>query len=243
MTIIIGGSLVILLAGMLIGATGFGFALVSAPILIIFLSPKIVVPLVVMYTAFSGMITLFQARKWVALKDIWLLIIGGIIGLPAGTYLLFIVDADVLKVVIGCLVIPFAIAYFWGFKKQIKNEKLASLCLGFSSGLLATSTSLAGPPIILFYVNQKIAKQTFRANLAAYFTALYSVSAFTLALGGAITADVIRYAIWFLPPAIFGAIIGIKLSHKVPERVFPRVALIVMSIASLLAITSGLGVW
>jgi len=242
LTIIITGLLAIFLGGITQGLTGFGFALVSVPIMVILLSPKIVVPIVLMQSILINLIILLEARKWVNLKRIWPLMIAGIVGIPLGTYLLIVLDVGILRVFIGAVLIPFAIASFMGFKKQIKNEKLAFAPVGFISGLLGASTTLAGPPVILFFVNQGVEKQTFRANLVAYFMvlSLATISAFTL--GGVITTEVIKYAIWFLPATIFGAIIGIKLAYKVDEKLFRNIALIIVTIAGLLSIASGLGI-
>lgn len=241
-TIITIGLLAIFLGGITQGLTGFGFALVSVPIMVILLSPKIVVPIVLMQTILTNLIILLEARKWVNLKRIWPLMMAGIVGIPLGTYLLIVLDVSILKVSIGAVIIPFAIASFLGFKKQIKNEKLAFAPIGFISGVLSASTTLAGPPVILFFVNQGVEKQAFRANLVAYFMVLSSATVFAFALGGVITTAVINYAIWFLPATILGAITGIKLTHKVDEKMFRNIALIIVTIAGLLSIASGLGI-
>lgn len=243
LTIIIIGLLATFLGGITQGLTGFGFALVSVPILVILLSPKIVVPIVLMHAILINLIILREARKWVDLKRIWPLMIAGIAGIPLGTYLLIVLDVSILKVFIGAVIIPFAIASFMGSRKQIKNEKLAFAPVGFISGLLGASTTLAGPPVILFFVNQGVEKQIFRANLVAYFTVLSSATIFAFMLGGIITEVAIKYAIWFLPATILGAIIGIKLAHKVAEKLFRNIALIIVTVAGLLSITSGLGIF
>lgn len=242
LTIITIGLLATFLGGITQGLTGFGFALVAVPIIVIFLSPKIVVPIVLMHAILINLIILLEARKWVDLKRIWPLIIAGIVGIPLGTYLLIVLDVSILKVFIGAVIIPFAMASFLGFKKQIKNEKLAFAPVGFISGVLSASTTLAGPPVILFFVNQGVEKQTFRANLVAYFTVLSLATVFAFVLGGVITKVAINYAIWFLPATILGAIIGIKLTHKVNEKLFRNIALVIVTIAGLLSITSGLGI-
>lgn len=241
LTIIVGLA-ALLLAGLIQGLTGFGLALVSVSILINFLSPKLVVPTVVILSIFTNIIILFEARKWVDLRRIWPLMMAGIVGMPLGTYLLVVLDASILKVFIGAVIALFAIAFLMGFKKQIRNEKLAFAPVGFISGLLQGSTSLSGPPIILFFVNQGVEKQVFRANLVAYFTVLSLATIPVFVLGGIITKEVINHVLWFLPAMIIGVIAGIKLAHKVDEKLFRNLALIIVTIAGLLSIASGLGI-
>lgn len=241
LTIIVGLA-ALLLAGLIQGLTGFGLALVSVSILINFLSPKLVVPTVVILSIFTNIIILFEARKWVDLRRIWPLMMAGIVGMPLGTYLLVVLDASILKVFIGAVIALFAIAFLMGFKKQISNEKLAFAPVGFISGLLQGSTSLSGPPVILFFVNQGVEKQVFRANLVAYFTVLSLATIPVFVLGGIITKEVINHVLWFLPAMIIGVIAGIKLAHKVDEKLFRNLALIIVTIAGLLSIASGLGI-
>jgi uncharacterized membrane protein YfcA len=125
---------------------------------------------------------------------------------------------------------------------QIKNEKVAFAPVGLVSGLLQGSTSLSGPPVILFLVNQRVAKQVFRANLVAYFTVMSLATVPAYAVGGLVTAEVLRYILWFLLPMIIGVAVGIRLAHRVQERFFRNIALVIVTIAGLLSILSGVGI-
>ena len=242
LTVIICGLLTIFFSSIIQGLTGFGFALVSAPIMMFLLSPEAVVPIVVTHGLVINLIILFEARKWVNLKRIWPLMLAGTAGVPIGTYLLIALDASILKIFIGAVIIPFAIALLAGFKKPIKSEKLAFAPVGITSGLLASSTSLSGPPVILFFVNQGLEKRIFRANLVAYFTVLSLAAILAFVIGGVITTTVINYTLWLLPAAILGAMTGIKLTPKVSEKLFRNIALVIVIIAGLLSILSGTGI-
>ncbi|HDN81196.1 MAG TPA: sulfite exporter TauE/SafE family protein, partial [Methanomicrobia archaeon] len=129
-----------------------------------------------------------------------------------------------------------------GLRKKIKNEKLAFAPIGFVGGLLGGSTSMSGPPVIIFFTNQGLKKQVFRANLVAYFMAMSLVAISSFIVGGLITTEVIRYTILFLPAMIFGVAIGIKLVHRVEEKLFQNIVLIVVIIAGALSVISGLSI-
>ncbi|MCK4637393.1 MAG: sulfite exporter TauE/SafE family protein [Methanomicrobia archaeon] len=236
------GFFVIFLGSLTQGLIGFGVILFSAPIMILFLPAKIVVPMIMIYSALINATILFEARKWVDLKRIWLLIIAGMIGVPIGTYLLIVLDDNILRMFIGSIIILFAAALLTGFKKKIKNEKLAFPPIGFIGGLLGGSTSMSGPPVILFFTNQGLKKQVFRANLVAYFMAMSLVAISSFIVGGLIITEVIRYTILFLPAMIFGVVIGIKLVHRVEEKLFQNIVLIVVIVAGVLSVISGLGI-
>ena len=99
-----------------------------------FISTKSVVTVIVMRTILINIVILIEARQWVDLKRIWPLIIAGLAGIPIGTYLLVVLNVSVLKIFIGSVIIPFVIAFWMGFNKPVKNEKLAFAPIGFISG-------------------------------------------------------------------------------------------------------------
>jgi uncharacterized membrane protein YfcA len=235
--------LIIFLAGLTKGLTSFGLALVSVPLLVILISPKIVVPLILIYDAMTNMIILLASRKWVEIKRIWPLMITGIIGIPFGTYPLMVLDIRTYKVFIGFIITLFATAFLMGFNRKIKNEKLSFATIGFLSGLLSGSTAMSGPPIILFFTNQGVAKHPFRANVVAYFIVLDLATLIAFTISGLMTKEVINYAILLIPGLIIGAFTGMKLVHKVDEKLFRNITLLVVTVAGLVSIASGLGLF
>jgi len=128
-----------------------------------------------------------------------------------------------------------------GFKRKIKSEKLAFAPVGFISGLLAGSTMMGGPPVILFFTNQGLNKNVFRANIVCYFATLSLATIPAYVAGGLITKEVIKYAILLLPAMICGGITGIKLAHIVQEQLFKKIVLIILIVAGLMSIVSGFG--
>jgi len=240
--IIIIGFFVIFLAGLTKGLTSFGFALISVPILLIFLSPKIVIPIALICSIVINIFILVETRKLVDLRRIWILIITSIVGIPIGTYILIVLDIGMLKVLVASIIILLSIFLWSGIKKKIKNEKLAFIPVGFISGLLNGSTSMGGPPVILLLANQSLEKKIFRANLTTYFIVLNLITLTTFIIGGLVTEEVIGFVLLFFPALIFGALAGIKLVNKVEEELFKKVVLLIVIFTGLLSIVSGMNV-
>ena len=133
-----------------------------------------------------------------------------------------------LRTIVGVVIVFFALALLLGLNLTIKNEKLALLPVGVTSGLLASGIAMAGPPVILFFSNQGMQKQVFRANLAAYFVFLNTITIPAHAASGLFTGEVVRFALLFLPTLVAGMVFGSFLSRKVPEAQFHRVVLVVV---------------
>ncbi|NQT35271.1 sulfite exporter TauE/SafE family protein [bacterium] len=240
--IIIIGIAVVFLGGLTQGLTGFGFGLVTVPILVIFLVPQLVVPIVLLTSMLLTFYLLIETRRWLELKRILVLMAAGVAGLPFGIIILKQLDADILRVFIGIIIVLFGLAFLLGYRREIKNERLASVLIGFVSGLLSGSTSLSGPPVILFFTNQGLKKQTFRANIVAYFTVLSLVTLPAFIFSGLITPEVIELSLWFLPAMILGAFLGIKLSHRVNETLFRRITLVIVIVAGFVTVLSASGI-
>lgn len=77
---------VVLLAGVVAGMTGFGFALVVVPVLMILMLPRMVVALIQLLALGLQLMVLVESRRHVAIRRVWLLILGGVV--QSGTSLL-----------------------------------------------------------------------------------------------------------------------------------------------------------
>jgi uncharacterized membrane protein YfcA len=232
---------IVFIASTVKGLTGFGFALTSLPLLSIFLAPQTAVPLITICSVFLDGYTLYEARKEVQYREIIPLVASGITGMLLGTYFLVSLDSQLIRLFIGVITVLFTLASFIGIKYKISNTRLASIPVGLLSGVLGGSMSISGPPIVLFFNNQDIEKQSFRANLIAYFFCLYLATVPAYFFGNLITVNLIKSSALMVPVMFIGASIGIRLSRKVNEKIFKRVALLLILVTGLMAILTATG--
>lgn len=235
--------LVALVAAFTMSVTGFGFALIAAPLLLFFLDLKTVIVFDIVLGLIICLLILWQSRHHVKRGRIVPLAIGSIFGLPIGMYILSQVVAPLLKVLIAALVVIFAVLLALGYSHQFRKEGLGSVISGFISGTLLTSTSLGGPPVVLFLLNQGWGKEAFRANLAAFFLFCGSMAIITLRFSGVITSDLLVTASTFVPAVLVGFYLGAKVLPHVDAGLFRRIAISVVFLAGLLGIATSLSAW
>lgn len=234
---------IIFVSCLILGITSFGSAMFAVPLLSLLFPLKTLVPLMIIYGGIIEIILLLPLYKDVQLKNMSYLVIAGLLGTPLGTYLLLVIDEGILKIVIGIIVIIFALATYTHHSFNIKNEKLGNIVAGFLSGLLNGSITMSGPPVILFYSNNHLEKQVFRANLAFYFVLLNVVTVPVLFLGGLMTPQVIHYTLVGSPALALGAaavLIGNKVGNRINNALFTKITLILVVMMGLLSIYSGL---
>ncbi|MFV9511617.1 sulfite exporter TauE/SafE family protein [Tepidibacillus sp. LV47] len=187
-------AIIIFFASSVQGATGFAFALIIVPLLSLFLPLRAIVPISVILSLVINTLVIISGRKHLAIKEIWLLIVTGIIGIPFGVYILNAVNLQILKILIGLLLIITSFAMFKGYKVFFKNKRLSHSITGFVSGVLNGSISMSGPPIVLFLANEGYEKDKFRANINAYSIITNIIAILTFALNGLIGIEVLQYS-------------------------------------------------
>ena len=228
----------VLFAAMTQGVTGFGFALVAVPPMTVLVDPQIVVPALALQTLMTGALILLHARQHLRVGRMWLLPLSGVAGVPVGTVILVVLDAEPLRVLIGIVVIV-AAAMMAGFRKTLRNERVASVPVGFASGTLGASTGLSGPPVILFYTNQSLDIREFRANIVAHFFIMNIVTIPIYIISGLFTGETLLLSAQLLPATLVGVMSGIVINRWVKETLFRRIALGLIFVSGVIAVMSG----
>lgn len=220
------GFISILLASIIQGITGFGFALIAVPLLSLFI-PELrnITPIIVIYSLLTNVIIVYKSRRYIDLKKIIPLIIFGIIATPIGTYILLYVKVSTLKIIIGLIITITAFAMLKNFKIKIENQGISYGIVGLLSGLLNGSTGLSGPPVVLFLTNQNTDKDVFRANLTFYGIATNIFAIMIFIAEDIVNASVLSFTILYLPALIIGVFGGIMLSAKINETLFKKLTI------------------
>jgi uncharacterized membrane protein YfcA len=233
--------LVIFIAGITQSLTGFGFGLVAIPLLTLFMSPKLAPPVVLLDGLVLNLLIMRRAYPAVTPNRIWLLTLAGLCGVPIGVWILANWDVDALRIYIGVMTCLAAGLFLKGFHHEIRNEKAASVPIGFVSGIMSGSINMSGPPIILFFANQNLPRQVFRANIVAYFIFLQLAGIPLMIASGLMNLDAAATSGLLLPALILGGLVGASFADKVDDLFVRRVTLIVVSLAGLLSVLNGVG--
>jgi hypothetical protein len=225
------------------GLTGFGFALILAPLLLLFLSPISVVIVNLFLGLLSNILVIFRSLKQVNLRVIFPLVASSLVGIPIGIWIISTTDPSTIKIIMGAVIVSFTIPIAIGFHLSFSSERLACSFAGFLSGILASSTSLAGPPVVLFMHGQNWPKEMIHSSLAVYFTFVSICSLLALSMSAKIDVETIVTAASLTPGMVVGVSLGMIIFHKTGHRFFRSLSIAVVICAGILAIVSGLGVF
>ena len=213
------------LGGFVQGCTGFGMALVAAPCLMLFMPPTAAVPTVIILSLVNTSVVAFEARRHIRLGLVGPLAAGGVIGVQLGIWALEAIHAPTLTLFVGAFVTLFAMALLAGWRRPLRDPKWALVPVGMAGGILGGSTSMGGPPLILFLANQDTPKDAFRGNIVLYFFITNCIAIATLAAKGLLDWSVGERSLVCLPGMLLGTFAGVKLARRVPEELFRKIVM------------------
>lgn len=198
--------------------------MIMAPAMLFMAAPVIAIPTVACLGFLQAAMMCIRYRAYAQARIVLPLVLGGLVGVPFGVKALTTIDGPVIKAFVGLLMIVIAAAFYFDFRRPLRNPKVALPFVGVISGFLGGCTSLTGPPVILFLANQGEARDAFRASLVTYFTALGVVTLSIYAYNGLIGEQVLRWLALFAPATVIAAYLGARYADRVSEAHFRRIA-------------------
>ena len=230
--------LVLALGATVQSATGFGFNLLAAPLLVFLLpdTSAVVPALHVAWFPLGVALMLRNRREINPSRVVWWLV-PAVPGTFLGVWMLTAArtDATVLRRFIGAVTIVAAILLALKARHPLKRERLWMAGAGGLSGFLGGSTAMAGPPLLILGLNQGWSAHHFRADLLCYFLLLSILTISLYVWRELLTGTSLGYAAAGLPGLAAGFFIGTWLSRHVSGDRFRYVAIALLCIAGVLA--------
>ncbi|MFZ4719465.1 MAG: sulfite exporter TauE/SafE family protein [Ilumatobacteraceae bacterium] len=183
--------------------SGFGFALLSMPIMTIAIPVK---EAVVVSTLLGMISTTWQAVALRADTDRPIakrLTLAAFCGMPLGLFILNVVSDTALRLTLGIAVIIATILLVARINLSAASNHF-DYGVGFVSGVLNTSLSTNGPPLVFGLQARHLAAGPFRATISTVFAFSNIVGLTLFALNGKITADGLKAAAIAFPAWVVG---------------------------------------
>lgn len=172
-------SAVILAGSLLQGAIGFGLGMVGAPLLYL-IQPALIPGAMVVAGMCLPMLILLRDWRAVHFPDAGWAVVGQVPGAALGGLVLGVVVQDMLGLVFGSLVLLAVILSLAGGVTSPRPSHLFGA--GGLAGLMATTTSIGGPPLALAF--QHFSGARLRGTLSAVFVPGGVIVLTALALAG-----------------------------------------------------------
>jgi uncharacterized protein len=232
-------SIVILMASFVQSLTGFGFAIISVPILVQLLDPKVSVQISLLLGFVISAAALGAGyQKGIKLDLRMSLLLGSLVGIPIGGLVLKIIDPMALRVLVSVAGIVFAFLFLRGFSIQVSHETATFAIVGVISGILNSTTSMGGVVVALFLANMGFDNINLRLNMLVYLLLTNIVTISILALTGVFTSSTLILGLELIPALLVGLALGTWLFPRVSRGVFTKIVLAVVLVAGISGLIS-----
>ena len=231
-------------AGFVQGLSGFAFGLVAMSFWAWGLEPRLAAVLAT-FGALTGQViaavTVRRGFDWRALKPI---VLGGLVGVPLGVWMLPRLDVALFKACLGGLLVPWCLAMLFARNlPQVRwGGRLADGVSGLLGGVCGGVGGFTGPIPTLWCTLRGMARDAQRSVIQNFNLAMLAV-AFTLQVGaGNVTAGMLPLlavvAVCVLVPVLLGARLYIGLS----ELAFRRIVLSLLTVSGIALLMSSVPV-
>ena len=222
--------LIMFLATFVQSSIGFGFALVSMPLLVGLLGIQISAPLVAILALVAEVFILIRYREALNLHVVMQLIIPSIIAIPLGVLALRYLDADIVTAALGVILVAYGLyALFSPHLPELAHRGWA-YGFGFVAGILGGAYNTAGPPVIIFGNCRGWPPNEFKGNLQGFFLVNSLVVVAVHMFSGNYNSVVWENFLLAIPGLILGLIAGFLLSKRINAALFRKIVLVFLII-------------
>lgn len=214
------------------GVAGFAMGFVVSGVWLHILTPVQTTTLIVGYGLLTQGYGVWKLRHALTWNSIAPFIMGGMIGVPIGTYLLTYLNPAFLRSGVGLLLVIYGT---YGLAqpalKPVPSSRLGDTGIGLTNGVLAGLTGLPGFIITVWCQLRGWRKDVQRAIFQPVILTAIVANVVSLAIAGAITADILRLYLLGLPAMLAGLWVGFKLYGKLDDVAFRKVILVLLLVA------------
>ena len=205
------------LAGIVKGLTGFGGALVMAPIFSVVLSPA---------QTLGTVVTINVVTAWQLLRPSWhamqprlvlTMATAAALATPAGIALVMVLEPAEGRRIVGLAVLTSGLALLGGWRRRRPPRLSATLLVGAVSGVMNGLAGVGGPPAALWLLAGRDGAARDRAGLIVFVALTQTTVAAMALVAGVIDGATLLRALWMAPLHVAGTLAGARLFHVIPD--------------------------
>jgi len=227
---------VVFIAGCIRGFAGFGAGMFFIPLATSVVSPPIAAA---NFLVIDGVVALPLLKNAVRICD-WRTVLPAVLGsvlfVHAGAYLLASTDPLLLRWIIFAIVTSLLLLLASGWRYQKRPSPPVSFSVGVTSGLLGGMSQVSAPPVAAFWLASAKEPAVVRANLIVFF-ALAGIGTFiAYALNDIFTLEVAQLLVITIPCYAAGLLVGAKGFSASDPKLYKRIAYILIGLSAITSI-------
>ncbi len=230
------------IAGFIQGLSGFGFSLVSISIWAWVLDPRMAAALAVFGGLSGQIVAAISLRRGFNLRLLAPYVLGGVVGVPLGVFLLPMLDVNMFKAALGGLLILWCPTMI--FARQLPRitggGSKSNVLVGLAGGVMGGFGGFSGVIPTLWCTLRYSDRDTSRTVIQNFNLAMLSLTMLSYILSGMVTRPMWPMFLIVLPAILIPSFIGTRIyAGFSPER-FRLVVLILLTLSGFALLGSAL---
>ncbi len=225
---VFGAAVVLFLASVVRGYSGFGFSAVLVAGLAFFIDPLEAVPLAIGLEVLASIVQGASVWDDIDWRRLGVLVAAAIVGNPVGVLILTTVDADPLRAITFVTLAVLTLGLLAGKTVAIPASLSIFFMVGVLAGVVNGATAMSGLVLVLAMTALQIAPAELRGTLVAYFFAS-DIAVLGLLLWRDELDAVYAWRILFaIPLMVVGVMVGSRAFDGASVESFKRVTLLLL---------------
>lgn len=229
----------VLVAGFAQSISGFGFALISVPLMSLVVDPRTSVVVATFVGAVASTVQAVAERRHVEWSSARRLASASYLGMPFGLAAFVVFDERALRLTVGVAVLFALGTLVAGFRLPADRHRF-DWFLGIFSGALATSTSTNGPPLVFVLQARGLAPEAFRATINVVFSAVNFGAIALFVSAGKVTSSGLAGAAVAIPVLGVAMTLGWAVRGRLDAAMFRVFVLSLLGVSGLSALVAAL---
>jgi len=235
---------VVLAAGFIKGAIGFGFPSLATPLLSLVVDVKTaVVVLILPNIVMDGIQFARRGAPLATLRRLGTLLLSGGVGIVLGTRVLTLLSPRTATLILGVFVLLFVALSVTGLAPKIPPhwEPWLSPPAGFAAGVIGGVTNSPATALVLYFHGIGLAKHDFISSIAFTFFFYKLVQLGAVTWYGLLPWSLLGVSVALTAVALAGFAVGLRVQDRLDQRSFNRVVLVFLAVLGAWLLVRGRG--
>ena len=226
------------------GVLGFGFPLISTPVIALVADMQSAVLLTVLPNLAVNLVSIVRGGQWQeSLGRYWRIALWVLLGTLLGTRVLMSVDPAPLKVLLALMIALYLAQerlkrFDWSFIPR--HPQASGLVLGLFAGLLSGSVNVSLPPLVVYFMALGLTPLAMTQILNLCFLAGKAAQAGAFALAGRFDGKLLMLSLPLTLLSVGVLVIGMRLRRGIAPELYRRLVFWALGIIALLLAGQGL---
>jgi uncharacterized membrane protein YfcA len=217
---------IVIVGGITHGVIGFGFPLVSTPLVALLVDIKTAVLITVVPNIVVNVISIVRGGNWrESIGRHWPMAMWVVLGTLIGTHFLLVAPPEALQLLLAAMIVVFLL------QDRIRRLDLSLIrrrpamsgaVFGTVAGLFSGAVNVAAPPLVIYFMMLELPPLALTQMLNLCFIAGKTIQAATLSLAGPGSLPLLIASLPLTVVAIAAWLLGTRLQKRMSPAIYTR---------------------